>query len=254
MSADHRQALEPLTRKNFQAALAGQLREHVPTLGKLTSTALAGRLEQLIEEFFPPGERLRMGQLLWLAVESADRPRGRRRIEDCRLKPVILNLLTQEDIQAFSSGVDRTQIRTWVTVRLFKDAMSQGGVLSVSDVAAILRVSPGSVSKSLKKHEQETGEVVPRRATVHDMGPTVTHKGTICRKVIVEGRSIEQAARETQHSPEAVSRYVQDYRRVRACLQEGMNVEQCAFATGMSQPLVHEYIRLAEEYGDSHGA
>jgi hypothetical protein len=58
----------PITRKNFHAALVGQLRQHVPTLGELTAGALATRLEQIIEDFFPAGERLRMGQLVWLAV------------------------------------------------------------------------------------------------------------------------------------------------------------------------------------------
>ena len=254
MSTKNPGAAAALGRKSFHAALIGQLREHVPTLGQLTAGALAKRLEQVIEEFFPPGERLRMGQLLWLAVELTDRPRVGKRIEQTQLKPVVLNLLSTEDLQAIGSGVGPSQIRKWVIVRLFKDAMSQGGLLSASDVAAILRISPATVNSCVKQHERETGEVVPRRATLHDMGPTITHKAVICRKVIVEGRSIEEAARETQHSPEAVSHYVQDYRRVLTCLKEGLNIHQAAYATGMSESLVREYQRLAEQYGDSHGA
>jgi predicted transcriptional regulator len=165
---------------------------------------------------------------------------------------VVLNLLSSEDLQALGSGVRQAQIRKWVVVRLFKDAMNQGGLLNASDVAAILRISTASVSRTIKEHERQTGEVVPRRATVHDMGPTITHKATICRKVIVEGRSIDEAARETLHSPEAVSRYVQDYRRVLACLKQGLSVRQSAYATGMSESLVSEYQRLIEQYGDQH--
>jgi hypothetical protein len=250
MSATARQDQSPVARKTFHAALVVQLRQHVPTLGELTAGALATRLEQVIEEFFPAGERLRMGQLLWLAVEQTDRPRAGKRIEDTRLKPVVLNLLTSEDLQARDSGVGRPQIRKWVVVRLFKEAMRQGGVLSSDDVAAILRIDRTLVNRCIKEHERETGEVVPRRATVHDMGPTITHKAIICRKVIVDGRSIEEAARETQHSPEAVSRYVLDYRRVLACLKQGLNVQQSAYATGMSVALVREYQKLGEQFGD----
>ena len=246
------QGLAPIARKTFHSALVGQLRQHVPTLGELTAGALATRLEQVIEEFFPAGERLRMGQLMWLAVEQSDRPRAGKRIEDTRLRPVVLNLLTSEDLQAVGSELKRAQNRKWVAVRLFKEAMQQGGVLSSSDVGAILRISPALVNRFIKEHERETGEVVPRRATVHDMGPTITHKATICRKVIVEGRSVEQVARETQHSPEAVSRYVQDYRRVITCLKQGLSVQQSAYATGMSKSLVGEYQRLAQQYGDRH--
>jgi DNA-binding CsgD family transcriptional regulator len=126
--------------------------------------------------------------------------------------------------------------------------------LSLNDVAAILRISPDSVSSYIKEYERDTGEIVPRRATVHDMGPTITHKATICRKVIVEGHSIEETARLTQHSPEAVTRYVTDYRRVLACLKEGLSVQQSAYAAGMSVSLVREYQRLAEQYGELHGA
>jgi hypothetical protein len=108
------------------------------------------------------------------------------------------------------------------------------------------------VNRCIHEHERETGEVVPRRATVHDMGPTITHKAAICRKVIMEGRSIEETARLTQHSPEAVGRYVQDYRRVLTCLKQGFSVQQSAYATGMSESLVREYQRLAEQFGDPH--
>ncbi len=242
----------PISRKNFHHALVSQLRQHVPTLGELTAGALATRLEQIIEEFFPPGERLRMGQLLWLAVEQTDRPRAGKRIEDSRLKPVVLNLLSFEDLQALASKVSRAQLRKWVVVRLFKEAMNQGAVLSLSDVAAILRISTASVARCIHAHERDTGEVVPRRATVHDMGPTITHKAAICRRVIVEGHSIEETARLTQHSPEAVSRYVQDYRRVQVCLKQGLSVQQSAYAMGMSESLVREYQQLAQQYGDGH--
>jgi hypothetical protein len=248
----HAKGSTPISRKNFHSALASQLRQHVPTLGELTAGALATRLEQVIEEFFPPGQRLRMGQLLWLAVEQSDRPRAGKRIEDSRLKPVVLNLLTFEDLQALGSGVRQVQLRKRVVVRLFKEAMNQGGVLSLSDVAAILRISSASVARCIQEHERQTGEVLPRRATVHDMGPTITHKATICRKVVVEGCSVEETARQTQHSPEAVSRYVQDYRRVLTCVKQGLSVQQSAYATGMSESLVREYQRLIQQYGDGH--
>jgi hypothetical protein len=49
--------------------------------------------------------------------------------------------------------------------------------------------------------------------------------------VILEGRSIEDTVRATSHSSEAVTRYVQDYRRVCACLSMGLNVEHISFNT-----------------------
>ncbi len=54
----------PVQRKTFRASLIRELREHIPTLGSLTAEPLAKRIEQLVQEYFPPTERLRMGQVL----------------------------------------------------------------------------------------------------------------------------------------------------------------------------------------------
>ena len=80
------------------------------------------------------------------------------------------------------------------------------------------------------------------------MGPSVTHKRQICRRVIVEGRSIEDTARDTRHSPEAVTRYVQDYRRVAACLAMGLSTDWTSFATRLSKSLVEQYREIMREH------
>ena len=79
------------------------------------------------------------------------------------------------------------------------------------------------------------------QGTAYDMGPSVTHKHHIYRMAILEERSIEDTARATNHSPEAVTRYVQDYRRVFACFSMGLTIEQTSFTTSLSNRLVKEY-------------
>lgn len=242
-------AYGPLQRKTFQAALVAELREDLPSLGELTAKAIAVRLEELVERYFPKTERLRMGQILWPAVDEGETGGYGKRIEQTRLKPVLLEAVGQQDIEDLLKGVARKAIRQNVTLRLFRQAKQQGGVLNSVDVASIMRLSPGTVSRYVREHEKRSGEVVPRRGTVHDMGPSVTHKRQICQRVIVEGRSIEDTARQTNHSPEAVTRYVQDYRRVVACLTAGMSIKQTAYATAMSVRLVEEYENLVREHG-----
>jgi hypothetical protein len=46
-------------------------------------------------------------------------------------------------------------------------------------------------------------------------------KKQICYRVIVQGKSIETAARETNHSPEAITRYVKDYNGKRSLRPNG---------------------------------
>jgi len=241
-------AYGPLSRKTFGAALIRELMEHLPMLGSLTAQPLAKRIEELVDQYYPRIERLRMGEVLWPAVDEAETAGYGKRIEHTKLKPVLVEMISAQDIQEFLAGTPGKEIRKRASVRIFEQAKEQGGVLTSVDVASILHLHPSTIGRYVRAHEQETNSLVPRRGTVHDMGPSVTHKRQICYRVIVEGRSIEETARETRHSPEAVTRYVQDYRRVSACLGIGMSIEQTSFATHLSKRLVAQYDELAQKY------
>jgi transposase-like protein len=238
----------PLRKKTFRAALVRELREQVPTLGDLTADALAGRIERLVDEFHPPAQRLRMGQIVWPAVDEREKGGWGKSIERTAIKPVVLEAVTYDDISGLLAGVKRKDLRVRTVLRLFHQAKQQGGVLTGVDAAAIVGVSPATISRYVRGHEKATGKLVPRRGTVHDMGPSLTHKRQICRRVILEGDSIEETARATDHSPEAVTRYVQDYRRVSACLKGGLTIGQTAYATKMTRKLVVEYQDLMREH------
>jgi hypothetical protein len=231
----------PLQRKTFRAALNRELREHIPTLGVLTAEPLAKRIEQLVEEYFPPRERLRMGQVLWLAVDEAETAGYGKRIEQTKMKPVTLDVVTEEDIRDYLAGTPGNEIKKKAALRLFEQAKEQGGVLTNVDVASILHLNPLTIGVYVRAHERKTDTLIPRRGTVHDIGPSVTHKRKICRQVILEGRSIEEVARDTHHSPEAVTRYIRDYRRVAACLNMGLSMHQTSFATRLPKRLVSQY-------------
>lgn len=240
-----------LKRKTFTAAFAAELQRQVPPLGILTADRLARHFEQMFNEYFPPTDRLRMGQLMWPAVAKEETAGYGKRIENTKLKPVMLDAITHDDINEFLNGTKKTLIRRKMAVRLFDQAFAQGGVLTCVDVAAILGLSPATISRYVRLVESEQGRVIPRRGTVHDIGPSVTHKRQICYQVVVLGRSIEHTARETNHSPEAVTRYVQDYRRVHHCFKAGFSLEETAFATKLSKSLVNQYADLETSFSPS---
>ncbi len=79
------------------------------------------------------------------------------------------------------------------------------------------------------------------------MGRSVTHKRQICYKMVAEGKSVEQTARETNHSPEAITRYVKDYKRILACLHKGLTPKETSFVAKVSETLVFEYVNLIQE-------
>lgn len=246
MRSSTQRGMERLSRKTFVAALSAELKKQVPSLGQMLADKLAEHLERLFHEYFPPADRLRMGQMIWPAVAKDESGCYGKRLQDTKLTPVVVNLLTDSDILELAVGADRKKVRQKIAVRLFDEAFEQGGVLTEVDVAAMMGLTDNTISAYLAEYEKVTQRLVPRRGTIHDMGPSVTHKTQICYRVFVLGQSVEQTARETNHSLESVTRYVQDYRRVAHCLANGFTISETAFATKLTQRLVDEYARLKE--------
>ena len=189
-----------------------------------------------------------MGQALWTAVAVDDPPARGKRIEDTRLVPVILDVVTAEDIdESVTTGL-HVRRRPHRLVRLFRQAYEQGAVLGLHDVSLLTNLAINTVSRIVTTHERRTGETVPRRGTIHDMGRSVTHKAVICYKRLVERKPTSQVAQETFHSPDDVEYYVQTFRRIQLCRDSGMSVEDTAHATGHSLFLVREYLDLMKGF------
>ena len=121
--------------------------------------------------------------------------------------PVFVDMIAPEDIEAILQGEKRRAIRQRATVRLFNQAKEQGAVLTGVDMATMIRLIPATISRYVREWEKENQKTVPRRGTIHYMGPSITHKRQICYKVIAEGKGIEEVAQETGHSPEAITRF-----------------------------------------------
>lgn len=232
-------------KKGFPAALSHFLAEVCPPLrGELIREPVVREICSLVEQYYPATERMKMGQVLWYAVDKDEKAGYGKRIEDCKLRPVIVDLITESDIEDVLRGMAKRERQKKVTVRLFEQAFEQSGVFTNADVAAIMRLAPGTVSRYVREVEKERGELVPRRGTVHDLGPSVTHKHIICEKHLKEGKTIEKTAEETYHSPQAVRRYVNDFKRVSVCLKSGWKVQKIAYATGLSTRLTQEYVDM----------
>lgn len=238
----------PLQKKTFASALSQFFEQQCPQLGgHLTREVLVTKIQELVEEFYPPNTHLRMGQVMWPAVDENETAAYGKTIEKTRLKPVFVDMIASEDIEAILKGEKRKTIRQRATVRLFSQAKQQRAVFTGVDVATMMRLSPATISKYVREWEKENQIIVPRRGTIHDMGRSVTHKRQICRKVVLEGKGIEKVAQETGHSPEAITRYVKDYKRILTCLHQGLTPKDTAFVAKISENLVYEYINLIQE-------
>ena len=207
-------------------------------LGRLNSY-----IKGLIEQFFP--DNLEVGQVIWPAVSVDESHEQHKKIEDHKIIPVRLNLVTREDMEKLEKKVNRNEIEKTRAIRLFNEAYEQGALLTLADVGVLLGKSIPIVSRYVQEYQKEHNEILPTRGNIHDIGPGITHKGIIVRKKL-EKKSTSQIAKETNHSPEAVDRYICDYGRVKMLIGKRMTVEEISYATGISRGVVEQYKDLHE--------
>jgi hypothetical protein len=248
-TAPHRSlAYDASDRKTFRSALCHLLQTEFPGIfGPSVTQLFAQRIEELFDRFHPDRSRLRVGQVLWAAVAADDPPARNKRIEDTRLVPIVLDLVTAEDIDETIAMGLRQETRSKKILRMFHQAYQQGAVFSYPDVSLLLHVQTSTISRTVLAHERQTKETIPRRGTIHDMGRSISHKAIICYKRLVENKTTSQVAAETLHDPQEVEYYVQCLRRIKLCNDAGMPVEEISQATGHSKSLIGEYLHLIRQ-------
>ncbi len=249
--SDRETQYRPQAGKTLREAMRNFIRREFPRLGgPWVIEMFVDKLLQLIDRYHIERDKLKPGQTVWLAVAVDEAPGYRKPIYATRQVPVVITLVNQEDIAALRQGLSWADIFQRSLVRAMKDAHAQGGLLTTSDLSVLFHHSHSRVAELIRQYETQTGEVVPRRGNLHDMGRTVTHKRIICRKAYLEGKTTDVIARETSHSPEAVDNYLLDFARVYyATVLKGMSVEETTFAIQRPQSLVEEYVKLLVEFG-----
>jgi hypothetical protein len=243
-----RRRFGPLREKTLKNALSACIGRDFPRLG---GARLRGMLAQMLMEVFerhcPPLERVAHGQVVWMTVPVDDPPRRHQRIADATLVPVVLDLSTVQDVDRLLDREPATLRLQERVVRLCHQAYAQGGLLSNCDLSMMMHVSDSHISHALNQYEDRTGQVVPRRATLHDVGTGLTHKRIICLLRYAKGKEPHVIAKETWHSLEAVDRYLGQFDRVRSCRKQGFTPQQTAHALACSARLVEEYLRIDDE-------
>jgi hypothetical protein len=242
-----RKKFGPLRDKTLRNALAHRIAKEFPRIGGPRICKLcADMILEVIFKHMRPQDHVSHGQALWMAVSVNDPPRHRQKIADTDLVPVLLELSTADDVDQRIERRPVSQRLLRKAIRLCQQAHRQGGLLSNCDLAELLNKDEGRIAVLLAEHERETNTLVPRRATLHDVGTGLTHKRIICWKRFAEGKEPHVVARETYHTLEAVDRYLGQYDRVRHCRLQGLTPEQTAHTLACGLRLVQEYLAIDE--------
>lgn len=240
----------PLAQKTLHNLLKRELMEEFgfENMG-LIADALINRLLELVDTYTPEHFRLLPGQMLWLAVARQEKVGYGKSMLKSKLVPVIVTVISAEDLEAMAEQrVDFRELRPKVVARILKETDAQGGVLALSDVGVMLSLGPAAISSAVKAYQAEhPGEVLPYRGTLHDMGPTMTHKLQAI-ELKLQGCLTQEIARRIHHDPQNVDIYQTDFERVYQLCQDGKTPRQISFLTKLSLHLVKEYIELINKY------
>ena len=239
----------PAAQKTFTGALEAFFACEFPQLaGERARRSVVQGIVEMVHRFFPATSHLRQGQTTWISVAKNEVSSYGKTITETRLVPVIVTLLAEEDAQQRRDGKRLRDIKRESVAGACLEIDQQGGCVTAAELALMFKTTPTTVGKYIAHWEAAHGKLLPRRGTIHDMGPTLTHKKEICRLLFIEGKTVTQVIHLTKHSARAIERYITNFRQVFTCKTNGMTVQETARATKLSQRLVEEYHRLFNEY------
>jgi len=215
-------------------------REFPKLFGPVMREKLADELMALVTNLYPERNRLQHGQMLWNALDKSTRATSPRR----SYVPVVLSVITAQDIEQLAQGAPMTRIARHAIARMITEAYAQGGILSTRDIGLLTLRDPSIVSAIRKAYEKEHDCALPHAGLLHDMGSGVSHKAVIIRKIMVEKKDPSDVARETNHSQKAVDRYLNDYHRVRTAYAHNPDIDYVHLVTNLSKHLVKQYLEV----------
>lgn len=246
----HNQAtFNPQAYKTFDGALDAFLEQECPQIGGFrTRQVLVNTIAGMVREFFPETSHLRPGQTPWVTVHRDEKPSYGKSMRKTRLTDVVLDLVLCDEARRRANGCRLRDLKIDAVARLFTQAYEQDGCMTNAEVAILTKMSPSTVGRYVGEWECNNHAVLPRRGTIHDMGPTLTHKKVIIHQLFIEQKTVQEVSRATYHSIDSIQNYITTFRQVLLCVQKGFTTEQTAYAIRRTPGLVREYQNIIEFY------
>lgn len=239
---------EPIKDKSLRGSLMHTISSQFPKIGGRRVVELCtDMLLEVVHDYLKPKDYLSPGQILYSAVSVDDPPARGKTMAETEKVVVVLDLITDTDIDHQIVNENHREKIVRIAKRLCQQAYEQGGLLTTADLSLLIGYDRAHISGCIAEEERKTGELIPRRANIHDMGSGLTHKRVICMYRYRDGLCATEIAKRTDHDDESVNNYLSSFKRVRHLLQKGISPDQIPQMLAMSDNLVQEYIDIYEE-------
>ena len=236
-SSAHKRFLKPAIENFFKT-------EFDKSFGPNVRSFIADELIKIFKENNRDTNSLKPGQVLWNAVHKNTRSDS----HNMKLVPVILTLVSDDDISKLENGLKVSEHKQNVIARILEEAYSQEALLSMRDVSLLLVMSDSSATHSRKKYEAKHDVNLPHPGNLQDMGSCLTHKYQIIYKCVVEKKDPLIAAKETNHTIMAVDRYLKDFNRVKTLYLDNKDEDYIHLVTKLSLNLIAQYVNIINQY------
>jgi len=232
-----------------QQLLAKFLNEYGYERGPVVAAAIVDDLLALIDQLYT--DQLPPRHLNWPAVPIHNGTTGKspdiQQLVTVRLQMVSdqeVALLNDQKLlgqQAAKRTFNQHRFARWC-----QEAYQQGGVLSLFDLSLLSGLGEGQVGYLIRQYEQDQHLTLPLRGTVHDVGPSVSHKAEVIRRFL-RGQSPADIAHDLNHTQPAVDTYLKDYEVTRKLVQK-FPVAEIPALSRRSASLVKEHLKLIRQY------
>lgn len=220
--------------------------------GEITARAIITDILQVIDDYFLVSSidddlhHIHYGDLVWMACPVDEYPERGKVIANTRMKPVVLSFVTDEDVSHIAHGFDSKTLRKNRLKRWLDQAYEQGALLTQLDLAILLGVCDSVVTQYVGEIQNQ-GHLLPTRGNIHDVSGAITHKREIIT-LYLQGYLTPEIALKTNHSKEAVDRYIKDYHRVELLWKHQItDLDQISKLARLSKRVVQQYIDLLPE-------
>ena len=215
--------------------------------GMVTAEAIVEDVLEIIEQFyrFNDNSFLKQGQLVWPAVPVDEYPAKGKTIAQTKLIPVVLDFLIDEDLELLRlpAPMHAREIKLLKIERWTQQAFDQGALLTQLDLAVLLGVNEYTAGKYVRDFQSLYNRVLPTRGNIQNLGSGQTHKCEIIA-LYLNGYLVPTICQKTNHSKEAVERYIRDFESVRLLYPEFKDLQTISLIIRLSKGVVKQYIDL----------
>ena len=213
--------------------------------GTVTANAIVDDILALIEQYYRYTDNsfLKPGQMVWHAVPINEYPQRAKSMSQTRLKPVVLDIISQEDIEDMKKPLHHREIRLKKAERWTHQAYDQGALLTQLDLAVLFGVNENTVREYLKEYYSLYQKTLPTRGNIQNIGGGQTHKKDIIT-MYLKGYLVPTICQRTNHSKQAVERYIRDFEAIRLLDPKFEDIQTISLITRLSKSVVQQYIDL----------